>query len=108
VKSEVHHTNPLSIRTEYLSNSSAAGVLYGFYHVAENGIDFTKSAFLALSRNNSLNYELTHHPPTGVYFVHTYQIEYDGLLSIGEVFPATSQVFSGTGNSRSMYTCTAP
>ena len=96
------HTSPLRVHTEYLPNSNAAGVLYGFFLVGVNGIDFSKSAYLALSRNNSLRYELASPIPDGVSFVQTYVIEQNGLLSSGEVFPATTEVISGVGDAPSM------
>ena len=94
VKSEVH-ANPLRIHTEYLPNSNAAGVLYGLFFVGDNGIDFSRSAYLALSRNDSLRYELPSPLPAGVYYVHAYVIKQNGLLSSGETFPATTEVISG-------------
>jgi hypothetical protein len=45
---------------------------------------------------------LPSYPPSGVYFIHIYQIEEDGLLTSGENFPAITEVFSGRGNSLSI------
>ena len=98
------HTNPLRVHTEYLPNSNAAGVLYGFFYLeAESGIDFSRSIYFALSRNNSLAYELPSPIPAGVYYVYTYVIGQDGLLSSGELTPVTTEVFSGSGGSQSTY-----
>ena len=102
VSSEIR-TNPLRIHTEYLPNSNAAGVLYSFLLVGENGTDFTESVYLVLSGNDSLRYELPSPIPAGAYQVHAYVIQQDGLLSSGENFPATSQIFSGTGGSQGTY-----
>ena len=96
------HTNPLRIHTEFLPNSNAAGVLYGFYYIGENGIDFSRSVYFSLSRNDSLSYELPSPLSIGVYYIHTYVIGQDGLLNSGENFPATTQVFSGEGDSQSI------
>lgn len=95
--------SPLSIHTEYLPNSDAAGVLYGVFNVGDNGIDFTKSIYLVLRRNNSISYVLPFGLQDGVYYVHAYTIEQDGLLKSGETFPATSEIFSQTGNSQGIY-----
>ena len=90
--------NPLRIYTEYLPNSNAAGVMYGFFYIGKSGIDFSRSAYFTLSRNDSLNYELPSPLPTGVYYVHTYAIGQDGLLINN--LPATTVVFSRTGGSQ--------
>ena len=96
--------NPAQIHTEYLPNSSASGVLYGFFYIGESGIDFTKPAYFALSRNNSLSYELPSPLPAGVYYVHTYVIRGDSLLSSGEIVPVTTEVFPAVGDSPGSYT----
>ena len=101
VKSGIH-TNPLRIHTEYLPNTNAAGVLYGFFYIGESDIDFSRSSYFALSRNESLSHELPSLLSAGVYYVHSYVIEQDKLLQSGEIFPATTKSFSGTGNSESM------
>ena len=97
------HTNPLRIYTTYLPNSNAAGVLYGFFYDGGSGIDFSRSAYLALSRNDSLSYEFLSPLPAGIYHVHTYVIEQNGLLSSGITFPATTEVFSVEGDPQCNY-----
>ena len=97
------HTDPLRVHTEYSPNSNASGVLYGFFYIGESGVDFSISAYFALSRNDSLSYELPSPLPAGVYIVHTYVIEQNGLLSSGEAFPATTDFFSGNEGSQSRH-----
>lgn len=97
------HANPLRIQTVYPPTSNASGVLYGFFYIAGSGIDFSRSAYFSLSRNNSLSYELPSPLPAGVYSIHTYVIELDGLLCSGEVTPVmTTEFLSGNGGSPSM------
>ena len=97
------HTNPLRIHTEFLPNSNAVGVLYGFFYIGESGIDFSRSLYFALSRNDSLRHELPSPLPAGVYYVHTYVIRENGLLSDGNVAPVTTEVFSGSGGTQGTY-----
>ena len=104
VKSGIY-TSPVRVHTEYLPNSNAAGVLYGFLYIGESGIDFSRSFYFPLSRNDSLSYELPSPLPAGVYYVHTYVIGKGGLLSSGELTPVTTEVFSGSGGSQSMQVC---
>ena len=90
--------NPLRIHTEYLPNSNATGVFYGFFYFEESGIDFRRSVYFALGRNDSLSYELPSPLAAGVYYVHTYVIGLDGLLNRGKIFPATTEVFLEMGD----------
>lgn len=90
VRTEIQQ-NPLRMETEYLLNSMAAGGLFSFLFIDDNGvIDFTKSAYLSLQRNDSQNYLLPFSQSPEFYAISAYDLEEDGLLTAGEVYPATT------------------
>lgn len=94
------HMNPLSIQTEYLLGSQAAGGLFSFLFIDENGaIDFTKSTYLCLDKNTSQSYVLPFTQSPELYVISAYDIEEGGLLYSGEAYPATTSrhVIQGPG-----------
>ena len=80
----------ITVEIVYSEHSCAAGALIIFVFINDSrDVDFTKSAFLALSRSASpilpLGLDL------GQYKVFTYDIESDGTLAGGVGYPAVSR-----------------
>ena len=96
---------PLSVEAEYVSNSRAAGGMFIFLFASGAGdtvIDFTKSAYICLGRNESRSgHVLPFQLPAGEYFVSAYDIEESGGISSGLVYPADTVTHSQTGNAQS-------
>ena len=93
--------NALSVQIDYASNSRAVGGLLIFMFITEGRntvIDFSKSAFIILTKNASSDYTLPFQLSLGVYFVFTYDIEDNGLIYSGVVDPAVTVIHSLTGN----------
>jgi hypothetical protein len=76
----------IEIMTAYFSHSTAAGALFSF--VNSEDVDFSRSFLLALDRSASQNHTLPFHLDPGHYRVCVYDIEQDGTLLNGVVFPA--------------------
>jgi hypothetical protein len=73
----------------YSEHSTASGVLYNFVYISvKGGVDFSRSALLALDRNSSYNHTLPFNLYPGHYRVYVYDIEHDRTLSNGVGFPA--------------------
>ena len=89
------------VRTEYFEHSIAMGVLVIFMFIDEDrSIDFSRSSYLFLDRNASLNYTLPDDLTPGLYRVFAYDIESDGRLHKGVGYPASRDQFTIAGNSR--------
>ena len=80
----------LSVRVSYLKHSRAAGALLVLVFVDCGIVNFNKTAFLALSRNSSLQYTLPFQLHPGQYGMFLYDIESDGTLASGVGYPAVN------------------
>ena len=78
----------VSVTVSYSEQSCAAGALLVLVFMDSGTVDFTKTAFLALSRNTSLQHTLSFQLPPGQYGVLVYDIESDGTLASGVGYPA--------------------
>ena len=72
-------------------NLSASGALFVFLFNDSGGIDFSKSAYVALDRNASLLYTLPFMLYPGHFIIFAYDIEEDGTLFNGVGYPAHTQ-----------------
>lgn len=82
----------LELAVVYSEHSCAAGALFVFVFLNENGnVDFTQSAFLVLNRSTLLHYSPPH---AGDYLVFVYDIEQDGTLQDGVGYPAVTTNFT--------------
>ena len=89
------------VKTEYFEHSVAAGVLIVLTFINEDrSINFSRSSYLSLDRNASLNYTLPDDLAPGLYRVFAYDIESDGTLHNGVTYPASTKPLYVTGNSR--------
>ena len=87
------------VRTEYFEHSIAMGVLIIFLFINEDrSIDFSRSSYLSLDRNASINYTLPDGLTPGLYRVFVYDIESDGRLHNGVGYPASRDQFTIAGN----------
>ena len=90
------------VRTEYFENSIAMGVLTIFTFINEDrSVNFSRSSYLFLDRNASLNYTLPDDLTPGLYHVFAYDIESDGTLHNGVGYPASRDQITIAGNSQS-------
>ena len=64
-------------------------------------INFSKSVYIILDKNTSLDHTLSFQLSPGAYFIFGYDIEYNGVIYSGSVGPAFTVVHSITGNPRS-------
>ena len=88
------------IKTEYFEHSVATGVLIVLISINEDKfINFSRSSYLPLDRNTSLNYTLPDDLTPGLYCVFAYDIESDGTLHNGVTYPASTKLLYVTGNS---------
>ena len=88
----------VQVSVGYSEGSSASGALFSFVFLTEDGgVDFNRSALLALDGNTSL-LPFNLHP--GHYRVYVYDIEQDGTLSNGVLYPAVTEELNVTGNGR--------
>ena len=88
------------VKTEYFEHSVAAGVLIVLTFINEDRyINFSRSSYLSLDRNASLNYTLPGDLAPGLYHVFAYDIESDGTLHNGVNYPASTKLLYVTGNS---------
>ena len=77
------------------------GVLIIFLFINEDrSINFSRSSYLSLDRNTSLNYTLPDDLTPGLYHVFAYDIEHDGRLHNGVGYPASTDQFTIAGNSQ--------
>ena len=91
--------NKVKISTHYSKRSTASGALFSFVFLTEDGgVDFNRSVLLALDRSTSLNYTLPFNLHPGHYRVYVYDIEQDGTLSNGVLYPAVRNDLEITGN----------
>ena len=82
----------VTISTLYSEGSAASGALFSFVFLTEDGgVDFNRSALLALDRNTSLNHTLPFNLHPGHYRVYVYDIEQDGTLTNGVQYPAITE-----------------
>ena len=89
------------VRTEYFEHSIAMGALIIFTFINEDRfIDFSRSSYLSLDRNASLNYTLPDDLTPGPYRVFAYDIERDGRLHNGVGYPASRDQITIAGNSQ--------
>ena len=89
------------VRTEYFEHSIAMGALVIFTFINEDrSVNFSRSYYLSLDRNTSLNYTLPGGLTPGLYHVFTYDIESDGTLLNGVGYPASRDQFTIAGNSQ--------
>ena len=79
----------ITVETDYFEHSSASGALYIFVFYASRVDDTTKSIYLPLDRNTSLNYTLPFSLGAGRYNV--YDIESDETLASGVGYPAVNR-----------------
>ena len=80
----------VGIMTNYVEHSSANGVLLNFAFINESAteVDLARSEYLILDRNSSFHYTLPFELTAGKYRVNAYDIEMDGTLAIGTIYPA--------------------
>ena len=84
----------ISVQTDYLMESNARGAFFIFVSLNSAGIPNLESAkYLALDMNSSLDFELPFSLNTGRQFVLLYDIESDGRLANGKVYPAVTKEF---------------
>ena len=84
---------------QYFEHSVATGVLIVFIYISENrSVNFSRSSYLSLDRNTSLNYTLPDDLTPGLYRVFAYDIESNGTLHNGVTYPASTGEFELTGN----------
>ena len=89
------------VRTEYFEHSIATGALVFFTFINENrSVNFSRSSYLSLDRNTSLNYTLSDDLTPGLYHVFTYDIESDGRLHNGVSYPASRDQITIARNSQ--------
>ena len=89
------------VRTEYFEHSIATGALIFFTFISENrSVNFSRSSYLSLDRNASLNYTLPDDLTPGLYHVFTYDIESNGRLHNGVSYPASRDKFTITRNNQ--------
>ena len=81
----------VGVAVSYSEHSCAAGALLVLVFMDGGTVDFTKTAFLALSRNTSLEYTLPFELHPGQYGVLVYDIESDGTLASGVGYPAVNR-----------------
>ena len=82
----------INIQTLYSEGSAASGALFSFVFLTEDGgVDFNRSALLALDRNTSLNHTPPFNLHPGRYRVYVYDIEQDGTLSNGVYIPSSKK-----------------
>ena len=91
----IETTSKVMVTTQFCRGSAASGALFSFVFLTEDeGVNFNKSALLALDRNTSLNHTLPFSLHPGHYRVYVYDIEQDGTLSTGVLYPAaTDEIF---------------
>ena len=88
------------ISTQFCKGSAVSGALFSFVFLTEDGgVDFNRSALLALDRNTSLNHTLPFNLHPGHYRVYVYDIEQDGTLSNGVQYPAVTNEFKYNNDS---------
>ena len=93
----------VDIVTEYSEHSTADGVLINFARLydATPEADLARSEYLILDRNSSYNYTLPFDLTAGKYGVNAYDIERNGTLANGKVYPAAhhelQQQYNTTG-----------
>ena len=83
------------IRTEYFDHSLAKGVLIIFIYLDREfrSIDFSRSLYMALDRDDSYYHTLPNDLTPGEYQVFAYDIELDGTLHNGLSYPAATYPF---------------
>ena len=101
--------NSSTVYTMFSEYSTASGVLFSFVFITDSGdVDFSRSFLLALDRNTSHNHTLPFDLYPGQYRVYVYDIEHNGTLHNGVVYPAvTEELFTyitNTGNGLSFLT----
>ena len=85
---------------EYFEYSTAKGALVIIICINEDGsVNFTRSSYLSIDRNASLNYTLLIDAP-GLCDVYVKDIEENGRLHNGVGYPASRDQFTITGNSQ--------
>ena len=78
------------IQTIYLEHTSAHGALFIFMFIDGQVVDFSKSCYLALNRNSSLQHVLLFSLYPGDYQILVFDIEEDGTLLDGLGYPAVT------------------
>ena len=95
---ELSRWTTVSVRYKPYCNAYAMGALMNFIHITEEGdVDFTKSILLTVNRNHSLSPILL---PTGHYRVLFYDIEHDGILPSGVIYPAIIRELHASGTNQ--------
>ena len=88
------------LTTEYFEYSIATGALVIIIFINEDGsVNFSRSSYLSIDRNASLNYTLLIDAP-GLCDVFVKDIEGDGRLHNGVGYPASRDQFTIAGNSQ--------
>ena len=96
--------NTIAIRVQYNEDSEAHGALFSFVFLTEDrGVDFNRSALLALDRNTSLNFSSDFDLYPGYCEIFVYDIEKNGTLSTGIQYPAVATNLNTTGNGQGRY-----
>ena len=89
------------LTTEYFKYSVATGALVIIIFINKDGsVNFSRSSYLSLDRNASLNYTLPDDLTPGLYHVFAYDIEGNGRLLNGVGYPASRDEFTIVGNSK--------
>ena len=88
------------LTTEYFEYSKAKGALVIIICMDKDGsVNFSRSSYLSIDRNTSLNYTLLIEAP-GLCDVFVNDIENDGRLIKGVGYPASRDQFTIAGNSQ--------
>jgi hypothetical protein len=91
--------NGISVSVEYRAHSTASGVLFSFVYISGDDVDFNRSLLLTVDKKTSQNNTLPFDFYSGHYRIYIYDIEYDGTLFNGEVYPALKAIeLNTTGN----------
>ena len=87
------------LTAQYFEHSVATGVLIVFTFINEDAsVNFSRSSYLSLDRNASLNYTLPDDLTPGLYHVFAYDIESNGTLLNGVSYPASTGEFELSGD----------
>ena len=90
-----------TLTIQYFRPSVATGALIVFTSINEDrSVNFSRSLYLYLDRNASLNYTLPVDLTPGQYHVFAYSSEMDGTFINGVGYPASTKQLYVTGNSR--------
>ena len=97
-----------TLTIQYFEPSVATGALIIFTSINEDrSVNFSRSLYLFLDRNASLNYTLPDNLTPGLYRVFAYNSKFDGTLINGVGYPASTKQLYVIGNSQGKGSCVA-